>query len=59
MMYKIFKNWEAIIMTLKDAYGEFIETKKMAGCAPKTISDYSSFIGMYVWSHIPHIHAYK
>ena len=46
MMYKIFKNWEAIIMTLKDAYGEFIETKKMAGCAPKTISDYSSFIGM-------------
>ena len=35
-------------MTLKDAYGDFIDTKKMAGCAPKTISDYSSFVGMYV-----------
>lgn len=43
-------------MTLKDAYGEFIETKKMAGCAPKTISDYSSFIGMYVRYVGPNIH---
>lgn len=35
-------------MTLEDAYREFIETKKLAGCAPKTITDYSSFVGMYV-----------